>query len=143
MGGPRIQAVDSAQFNANGPITDPKYLAPFNEATLAPGFRQPFLKNPNLAIADAILGQNIVKTEVLLISTKTTSAPSFTGGGLLNIPFLNSKANATQLEAIIWLETVQQADGTQFLQLQYTQTTILSFLEISWPHISVATLVKQ
>ncbi len=142
-GGPKIQAVDSTPFNAMGPITNPTYLAPFSEATLPPGFRPPFLKNPNLALEDAILGQNIVKTEVLLISTKTSGGPGFTGGGLLNIPFLVSNANATQMDAIFWIETVQQPDGTQFMQLQYTQTVILSFLDINWPHISVATLVKQ
>jgi hypothetical protein len=142
-GGPQIQAVDSTPFNATGPITNPTYLAPFSEATLPPGFRPPFLKNPNLALEDAILGQNIVKTQVLLVSTKTSTAPTFTGGGLLNIPFLVSNANATQMDAIFWIETVQQPDGTQFLQLQYTQTVILSFLDINWPHISVATLIKQ
>ncbi len=29
------------------------------------------------------------------------------------------------------------------MQLQYTQTIILNFLGINWPHISVATLLKQ
>jgi hypothetical protein len=29
------------------------------------------------------------------------------------------------------------------VQLQYTQTVILNFLGINWPHISVATLLKQ
>jgi hypothetical protein len=38
---------------------------------------------------------------------------------------------------------VRQTDGSEFLQLQYTQTVILNFLNIDWPHISVATLVKQ
>jgi hypothetical protein len=142
-GGPQIHAVDSTPFDDKGPITDPTYLAPFNSATLPPGFRPPFLKNPNLALEDAILGQTIVKTVVLSISTKTSGAPSFKRGGVLNIPFLVSNANASQLDAIFWIETVQQPDGTQFLQLQYTQTIILNFLNINWPHITVATLVKQ
>jgi hypothetical protein len=30
----------------------------------------------------------------------------------------------------------------QFLQLQYTQTVLLNFLGLSWPHVSVATLRK-
>ena len=63
--------------------------------------------------------------------------------GLLNIPFLDSNAQATQFDAIFWIEKVLQPDGSHFMQLQYTQTVILSFLGISWPHISVATLVKQ
>ncbi len=50
---------------------------------------------------------------------------------------------AQALDAIFWIEKVRQPDGTYFMQLQYTQTVILSFLDISWPHISVATLVKQ
>ncbi len=133
---PHFHAVDSTPFNAKGPITGPAYLAPFDQATLPPGFGPPFLKNPNLALEAAIVGQNIVSTEVLSVSTKG-------GGGLVNIPFLVANANAMQLDAIFWIETVEQPDGTQFMQLQYTQTVILSFLNISWPHISVATLVKQ
>ena len=31
----------------------------------------------------------------------------------------------------------------QLFQLQYTQTVVLNFLGIDWPHISVATLVKR
>jgi len=143
QGGPQIHAVDSTPFNDKGPITSATYLAPFGSATLPPGFLPPFLKNPNLALEDAILGQNIVKTEVLLISTKTSGDPSLKGPGVLNIPFLVSNANVTQLDAVFWIETVEQPDGTQFLQLQYTQTIILNFLNINWPHISVATLIKQ
>jgi hypothetical protein len=52
-------------------------------------------------------------------------------------------ANATRLDTIFWIETVQQTDGSTFLQLQYTQTVILNFLGIDWPHISVSTLIKQ
>jgi hypothetical protein len=47
------------------------------------------------------------------------------------------------LDATFWIETVQQPDGSTFLQLQYTQTVLLNFLGIDWPHISVATLTKQ
>jgi len=52
-------------------------------------------------------------------------------------------ANATKLDAIFWIETVEQPDGSTFLQLQYTQCVILNFLGIDWPHISVSTLTKQ
>ena len=95
----------------------------------------------NLALQDALTAQaaqglNVVKTTVLVISTANS-------GGILNIPFVTSNANATKMDAIFWIETVQQSDGSEFLQLQYTQTVILNFLGIDWPHISVATLVKQ
>jgi hypothetical protein len=38
---------------------------------------------------------------------------------------------------------VRTDDGSTFLQLQYTQQVTLDFLGINWPHIQVATLVKQ
>jgi len=142
-GGPRIGVVDSTPFTAAGPIVDASYLAPFSDPPLPPEFKPTFVKNPNLALEEDILGQTIVQTEVLSISTVSKVKGDGKGGGLVNIPFLVSNANSTQFDAIFWIEKVLQSDGTHFMQLQYTQTTILSFLGISWPHISVATLVKQ
>ena len=53
-------------------------------------------------------------------------------------------AHAISLEATFWIETVAaHGDQPPFMQLQYTQTVILNFLDINWPHISVATLVKN
>ncbi len=137
-GGPVIAAVDSTPTkNSPGPPLTPGYLDPFANPPLPPGFKPPFVKNPNFALQEAILGQDITSTVVLIIST----TPS---GGIVNIPFVVQNANATKLDAIFWIETVQQPDGSgTFMQLQYTQTVILNFLGIDWPHISVATLVKQ
>jgi hypothetical protein len=136
-GGPSISPVDSTpSLNPPGAPLGADYLAPFANPPLPDGFKLPYVKNINLALQDAISGQNIVRTVVLLASTSN-------GGGILNIPFVTSNANATKLDTIFWIETVQQSDGSQFLQLQYTQTVILNFLGIDWPHISVATLVKQ
>ena len=142
QGGPNIQPVDSTPFTEAGPITSAAYLNPFTSAVLPSGAQSTYVKNPNQALVDAIAGQEIIRTEVLDISTVTNPSASQTGG-LLNIPFVTSNANATQLKAIFWIETVRQQDGTTFMQLQYTQTIILNFLNINWPHISVATLVKQ
>jgi hypothetical protein len=142
QGGPIIQAADPTPFTDAGPITSATYLAPFTSAVVPPGAQASYVKNPNQALLDAIASQNIVRTEVLDISTVTT-AGSPQGGGVLNIPFVTTNANVTQFKAIFWIETVLQQDGTSFMQLQYTQTLILNFLGINWPHISVATLVKQ
>jgi len=66
------------------------------------------------------------------------------GGGILNIPFVVANAKVTQFDATFWIEKVLQPDGVNhFMQLQYTQRLVLFFKEISWPHISIATLVKQ
>ena len=134
-GGPKIAAVSSLP---TGPGVTPGYLNVFNNPAppLPPGMLPAWVANPNLALLAAIAGQTIVETVVLVIST----APV---GGIVNIPFVTANANAARLDAIFWIEKVQRPDGTYFMQLQYTQTVILQFLGIDWPHISVATLVKQ
>jgi hypothetical protein len=137
-GGPRIEAVSSTPTQNPPKPTPipPQYFDPFKNPPLPPGIELRSVQNPNHALEAAILGQSIINTVVLQIST----VPS---GSIGNIPFVARNANATKLDAIFWIETVQQPDGSTFLQLQYTQTVILNFLEIDWPHISVATLTKQ
>jgi hypothetical protein len=116
-----------------GPGVDANYTAPYSKGTFPPGFD---INNPNAALQAVIEGQDIVSTVVLRFSTSSS-------GGILNIPFINANANATQLDSIFWLENVQQPTGATFLQLQYTQTVILDFEGIQWPHITLATLLKQ
>jgi hypothetical protein len=64
-------------------------------------------------------------------------------GGIVNMPFDLANADAIRLDATFWIETVKQADGPTFQQLQYTQTVILNFVGVNWPQISVTTLIKQ
>jgi hypothetical protein len=52
-------------------------------------------------------------------------------------------ALTAQMEAIFWLETLEEPDGRIIRQLQYSQTVLLNFNNLSWPHVSVATLIKQ
>lgn len=134
-GGPAIAAASTLP---TGPGVTPGYLAAFHTATppLPPGMQPSWVVDPNQALIAAIAGQKITKTVVIIISTNPV-------GGIVNIPFVVSNANATRLDAIFWIETVTQPDGSSFMQLQYTQTVILNFLGIDWPHVSVATLVKQ
>jgi hypothetical protein len=42
------------------------------------------------------------------------------------------------VNATIWLETIEGNPVTH--QLQYAQTVLLNFNDLSWPHITVATL---
>jgi hypothetical protein len=145
-----------------GEVLGPPYTIPFQNPPLPQNFKLPYVLNPNLALQEAILGQNITDTVVLIVSTNATNLttptpaiphdpnPSGTvidiaapSGGITNIPFVVQNANATQMDAIFWIEKVLQPDGSTFMQLQYTQTVILNFLGINWPHVSVATLVKQ
>jgi hypothetical protein len=146
-GGPEIGPANSTPVKGPpaGPALSPEFLAPFTDPPLPPGFKPSFVRNPNLALQEAIGCQHIVRTVVLIISTAAPAngTTSQLGGGIVNMPFDITNADATRLDAIFWIETVRQADGSTFQQLQYTQTVILNFLGINWPHISVATLTKQ
>jgi hypothetical protein len=65
------------------------------------------------------------------------------GVGTANTFFLGKNASADIVSATFWIETVKKPGGGHFLQLQYTQTVILDFNGLSWPHVSVATLRKK
>jgi len=152
---PPIAAVSITPFR----IAPPHTPVPFPEANLeiATQFRTPpadipnvtqgMVNNPNIVLARAIAGQNIVSTTTLKISTTPLNPPT-TGGGTSNIAFLQGaaggpNAQAVRVDATFWIETVREANGTTKHQLQYTQTVLLNFKDLSWPHVSVATLVKQ
>jgi hypothetical protein len=138
-GGPKIAVANILPFAVPGtgslgtPETDP-YFNPFEVAPT--GFDNDTMQNPNLVLLAAIADQNIIQTTVFVLSTDNT-------GGTLNIPFLQSNANVTAVNATFWIELVENPDGSTFFQLQYTQTILLEFLDILWPHITVATLVQQ
>jgi hypothetical protein len=151
-GGPQIAPVDSTPFTGQipdlntspaNPITDANYLTPYRMTPLPTECLPAGLdavqtiKNPALVLQAAIAGQNITETVVLQISTASV-------GGIINIPFVVQNANAARLDAIFWIERVINPTGgaEPFIQLQYVQRVILDFLDIHWPHISVATLVK-
>ncbi len=130
------------------------------------GLTQQMVNDPNSVLQAAIAGQTITQTVVLQVSSDTsqplppqTSPPSpppqpqtletEVGGGTANTAFLegappvpqNANANAALVTATFWIETVQGQNGEpDFLQLQYTQTVLLNFNGLSWPHVSVATL---
>jgi hypothetical protein len=137
-GPPQIAPVSTKPV-AIPPTTIPSgYLDPFKPSNTPPppGIPPDAIADPNLVLRNAIQGQHITNTTALII----TSSPA---GGIVNIPFVVKNADVTRMNAIFWIETVDAGGGNTFLQLQYTQTVILNFLGIDWPHVSVATLVKQ
>lgn len=159
-GGPRFEVADPTPFTVvNGKRvndTSEAYLSLLHNAEPPAGIPKEVIMNPNILLENAIKGQNIVETIVILLDANPIDGVSNPGaaantGGITNIPFVQVNANATTLSAIFWIEKVQNADGSTFLQLQYTQTVILDFpvfgpppanqvTPIMWPHISVATL---
>jgi len=104
------------------------------------GVTQAMVNDPNTVLKSAISGQNITSTDVISVST---SHQPILGGGTANTAFLEGgpdgpNAVASVVTSTFFIETVK---GTpDFLQLQYTQTVLLDFDEVSWPHITVGTL---
>lgn len=164
---PLIANTTITPFKVGSPDDGVTGLTTFPEETLAnvttsrtppanvPGLTQEVLTNPNLLLQNAIAGQNITETTVLIIASDPTLLPppggplpahATAGGGIANIEFLSGgvstgfNANVLSTTAIFWIETVKNPDGTTFLQLQYTQRVLLVFNGLVWPHISVATL---
>jgi hypothetical protein len=164
---PKIDDTTITPFQFGSPDDGKTGLKPFPEETLTnvttsrtptanvPGLTQQILTNPNKLLKDAIHGQDITSTTVLIIASNPTLMPpadnpvpahATVGGGLANIAFLsggiatgfNAKVLATT--ATFWIETVKNPNGDTFLQLQYTQRVLLAFNGLVWPHISVATL---
>jgi hypothetical protein len=158
--GPQIEAVNPIPFTLSGTgarVDDPSpvYTAPYrNPVDLPAGITPDIVLNPNQVLSNAIKGQKIIATTVLRVDANPLPGVPLNGvlpvndpplplGGITNIPFVDNNARATTMSAIFWIEQVEDATGSLFMQLQYTQTVILDFIGIKWPHISVATLVKQ
>ena len=143
----------------------PEYLKPFKTAKLPPGIPARAVMNPNVLLAASNkaqekMGRKIVNTIVLqtnsapiggINGTPVTKEPG-SEGGIVNIPFVVKNADANSMSSIFWINTLQNQDGSQFMQLQYTQTVILDFpvpgpdgkmVDIKWPHITVATLTRR
>lgn len=168
--GPQIKPVNSFPFPIADPVPDlnadpanplgPPYTDPYTNPIEGPNgnaFPASFLpaglnpaqtiKDPTEVLRAAIAQQTFVSTDVIQISTTPP-------GGIVNIPFVKANANAVQMDAIFWIETVNkdprvnqdnanQDPKSQFFQLQYVQRVILDFDNVHWPHISVATLIKE
>lgn len=161
QGPPKFEVADPTPFfivnNERQNDTSANYLSLLTNAVPPPGIPKEVIMNPNIMLENAIKGQKIIKTDVIFLDANPIKGVANSNavapvGGITNIPFINVNANATSLSAIFWIETVQNDDGSTFLQLQYTQTVILDFpvfdpsgnvVKIMWPHISVATLRLQ
>ena len=106
------------------------------------GITQEMVNNPNSVLRSALSGQQISATTILRVATDDTPVA---GGGIANTAFLKGtvrgpNADAVSVTSTFWLETIQ--GGSAPSQLQYSQTVLLNFNGLSWPHITVGTLRK-
>lgn len=149
-GPPQFEASDPRPFPTGQPnqrIVAPGYLDRFFAAVVPPGLDpaippgpanpagaiQGAIGNPNLVLAAANAGKTFTRTTVFNVSSDVTN--------LRNIPFVVANANATSMTSTFWVSEFRAADGNTVLQLQYSQTVILNFDGVDWPHISVGTLM--
>jgi hypothetical protein len=132
---------------------------------------QDVILDPTKLLTAALSGQVIETMVVITVSTVPSlqqeqpqpppPAPSLPpktlnfnggGGGVENIPFLQTNADAATVFATFWIEKIKgPTPDASFLQLQYVQTVFLNFpvikpaappAPLTWPHVSVATLRK-
>jgi hypothetical protein len=147
-GGPSIPGVSLTPFS----IGSPHQTVDFDEQHLnrntqfrtsgvgLTGITQAILDNPNSVLTSH--PANVTTTTRLHVSS---TAGTIVGGGTSNMAFLvgtkdGPNADAAHVVATFWLQTL---DGdTEPKRLQYSQTVLLNFAGISWPHITVATLTK-
>jgi hypothetical protein len=148
-GGPSIPAVSLTPFNEghpNQPIDFPEQhlnqSTPFRTSGAGmTGITQAMLDNPNSVLTKN--PPNVTTTTRLHVST-TPGVPDV-GGGTSNTAFLvgtkdGPNADPAHVTATFWLQTL--AGQTEPTRLQYSQTVLLNFNQISWPHSTVATLTK-
>jgi hypothetical protein len=157
------------RINENDPkYTDILINAARNPPLGTPGG---FISDPNSILNDVITelikaGKTIINTDVLFVNANPVGGINGTPivapfpppappnapppptvdpnkvGGIVNIPFIQANADLKSFSAIFWIETVKNPDGTQFMQLQYTQTVILDFDDLKWPHVSMPVFAR-
>ena len=117
------------------PQYDLATATPFRTAPVPAEITQPVIDDPNILLRTALDGRTLSRVTRLI--TTTASA-----GGIDNIPFIVTNADAISLESVFAIEAVVGRAGTEYLQLQYSQTALLNFRGRSWPHVTVGTLIK-
>jgi hypothetical protein len=140
-------------------IAPPNTLIPFPETNLSnptdfrtkpvdiPNVTQAMIDNPNVVLEAGVAQKQIKSVIQLQISTIDLNPPP-SGGGTSNIAFLQGtgggpNAQSVQVDATFWIEEFLDNQGNTKSQLQYSQRVLLNFNNLSWPHVSVATLLKD
>ena len=141
-GPPNIPSVDVLPIGATRDINSP-YLAPYKHYSDNPFLGIFNVREPHTLLAMAT-PSNVVKTTILSVSTK------FEQAGIVNIPFIEKHADATEMHSTFWvMETNDTAeDGQPVFIMQYMQVVMLEFFErfdgepglIKWPHVSFNTM---
>ena len=153
---PVIPAVSTVPFQTGGtqqfPFPNESIISnpsSFRTTPLPAGITQALVDNPNVLLTDdnqaaASQGFQIIDSvEISVSASGLTQAGQAALVAIGNIPFLIPNADVADVSATFWLERVRNPAGAKFLQLQYSQSVLLNFNGLSWPHVTVGTLVKS
>lgn len=108
---------------------------PYRTSPLPSTVTQAMVDDPITMLRDALQGQRMTHVTRLILDTAN-------GGGVSNIPFVTRNANATDLRCVFAVERVVLPGGVEVMQLQYEQVATLSFRGMSYPHVTVGTLIR-
>jgi hypothetical protein len=131
-GKPTIKTLDPRPFRIGDDHNNPNNRIDLDQYTKAKSdFADVFGPDfdPNKTLNDVLAGQKVTSTQTYFVSTANN-------GGIVNIPFIHEHARATSWETAVWIENL--ANGKR--QMQYTQTIMIEFNGLAWPHIDVNTL---
>ena len=147
-GPPTIPKVDISPFpigfpTDKNPQLEQTLTAPSRFRTSGPGLggiTQQMVDNPN-SVLNLPVPPNTTTTK-LHVATRG----SLPGGGASNIAFLKGgpggpNAVTTSVTATFWIVNLEGTSNPS--RLQYSQTVLLDFNGISWPHVTVATLERN
>lgn len=140
----QIPPLNTAPFPTGGqpppPGTPPRFRAydlsqptPYRTAPLPVGITQALVDDPETMQRAAQQGQRI--THLTVLHATTTD-------GVASIPFITANADTRTFTSIFAIEHVVGPAGREFLQLQYSQTALLEFRGMCFPHVTVGTLIK-
>ena len=138
-----------------GTLETSRYLAPYKH------FHDAFFKGvydptaptalldrsgPGFASTPFAPGRRILRTTEFVFDT------TFGTGGIHNVPFVVSHANASEMKFQMWIIALEADDPNDdpIMVLQYAQLVFLDFFPrfdgqpgpIRWPHVSINTLMK-
>jgi len=117
-GPPKIPPTSTIPFltETKKPVTG-KYLEVLTGADRPAGITKADIVDPNLLLKRAIKRQTILNTTVISVSTEPD-------GGIKNIPYIVTNADAVSMESTFWIETVRHPGGECHLDANMVRTAL-------------------
>jgi hypothetical protein len=145
IGRPDIEPLDT--IPTGPPIDqDPRYLDQITKAVLPTGVPEKSNLNPDLFLTHQLDTQKVIDHVTFTVSARLPTTDSKDQNHeLINIPFLDKPAQARELKANFYIQHIEDSASPtrSAMQLQYGQRTILNFLNVNWPHVSVGSLKRD